>query len=154
MKFWGWVIGAVFALAIGVFGWQVLNTDPAQLASSGGMVPQDTTSIEDGAPLAEVKVPAEFSPNANVGKAIFEAKCSVCHGQNAAGQNGIAPPLVYQIYEPGHHGEGAFVSAALNGVTAHHWNFGNMPKIEGVTAGDIKLVTAYIRELQRENGIY
>jgi cytochrome c len=154
MNLWGWIIGAVFVVALGLFGWQVLSTDPAQFASSGGMVPEDTTSIEDGAPLADVKLPAELSANAKIGKNIFEAKCSVCHGENAAGQNGIAPPLVNQIYEPGHHGDGAFVSAAMNGVTSHHWNFGNMPKIEGLTAGDVRLIATYVRELQRENGIY
>ena len=31
---------------------------------------------------------------------------------------------------------------------------GNMPAVEGVTDGDVKLVVAYIRELQRTNGIY
>jgi hypothetical protein len=28
-----------------------------------------------------------------------------------------------------------------------------MPIIEGITRGDIKMITAYVRELQRANGI-
>jgi hypothetical protein len=48
----------------------------------------------------------------------------------------------------------AFVLAAKNGVRAHHWNFGNMPAVEGVTDGDVKMITRYIRELQKENGIF
>jgi hypothetical protein len=47
----------------------------------------------------------------------------------------------------------AFVLAAQNGVRAHHWKFGNMPRIEGLTQGDVKMVVAYVRELQRANGI-
>jgi len=117
------------------------------------MTPEDTSAIEAGAPLAQVNIPSEFTSAAMLGQRIFDAKCAVCHGANAAGQNDVAPPLIDTIYRPGHHGEGAFISAAMNGVTAHHWNFGNMPKIDGVTRADIKNVVAYIRELQRENGI-
>jgi hypothetical protein len=39
------------------------------------------------------------------------------------------------------------------GVQAHHWSFGNMPAVEGLTRGDVKMIIKYIRELQRENGI-
>ncbi|MCF6304884.1 MAG: cytochrome c [Rhodobacteraceae bacterium] len=114
---------------------------------------EDTSGIAVGALLTEVALPAELSGNAQLGARIYEAKCAVCHGANAAGQNNVAPPLIDNIYRPGHHGEGAFISAALNGVTAHHWTFGNMPKIEGVTRADVKSIVVYIRELQRENGI-
>jgi hypothetical protein len=47
----------------------------------------------------------------------------------------------------------AFVMAAQNGVRAHHWKFGDMPPVEGVTNADILNVVAYVRALQRENGI-
>jgi hypothetical protein len=39
------------------------------------------------------------------------------------------------------------------GVQSHHWRFGNMPSIEDLTRGDVKMIIAYIRELQRANGI-
>jgi hypothetical protein len=47
----------------------------------------------------------------------------------------------------------AFVLAAAQGVRAHHWGFGNMPAIEGVTNEDVVQITAYVRALQRANGI-
>ncbi len=105
-----------------------------------------------GEPMIEVVVP-ELTGNARLGEKIFEAKCAVCHGRNAAGQKGIAPPLVHQIYRPGHHADAAFLLAPRNGVRAHHWTFGNMPPVPGVTDGDLKMVVAYIRALQRANGI-
>ena len=90
--------------------------------------------------MVQVVVPETFSDNARIGQVAFEAKCAVCHGANAAGQDGVAPPLVHKIYEPSHHGDAAFLLAAKNGVRAHHWRFGNMPPVEGVTdptgAGD------------------
>ena len=106
-----------------------------------------------GLPMVEVVLPDALSSNAEIGKLAFEAKCSDCHGANAAGQDGIAPPLVHKIYEPSHHGDGSFLLAAKNGVRAHHWRFGDMPPIESVTDGDVKMIVAYVRELQRANGI-
>ena len=67
-------------------------------------------------------------------KAKFTANCAACHGSRGVGTK-QGPPLVHKIYEPNHHADVAFQRAAENGVRAHHWEFGNMPKIEGVTAG-------------------
>ena len=106
-----------------------------------------------GSALVNVVVPQTLSADALIGKVSFEAKCSVCHGVNAAGQEGVAPPLVHKIYEPSHHGDAAFLMAAKNGVRAHHWRFGNMPHVEGLTDGEVRMIVAYVRELQRANGI-
>ena len=145
------LIGAVFIIGGGVAVWQFVGTEDAAVGHS--MTPPDTSEIAEGGPIVQVQLPDELSQQAALGKNIFEAKCSECHGENAAGQNGVAPPLVHKIYEPSHHSDMAFVLAAQNGVRAHHWNFGNMPKIEGLTQGDVKMVAAYVRELQRANGI-
>lgn len=93
-------------------------------------------------------VPADFQ----AGEAKFNANCSVCHGQQGVGtQQG--PPLVHKIYEPNHHGDEAFQRAAANGVQAHHWQFGNMPKIDAVSREDVDQIVKYIRWLQRQAGI-
>jgi mono/diheme cytochrome c family protein len=94
-------------------------------------------------------VPAEFQ----AGEAKFNANCSACHGQRAAGTD-HGPPLVHKIYEPNHHGDAAFQLAAANGVRAHHWEFGNMPKVESVTPADVEQIIRYIRWLQRQAGIF
>ena len=100
-----------------------------------------------------VLLPDTLSKNAQIGKLAFEAKCTSCHGTNAAGRDGVAPPLVHIIYEPNHHGDESVQRAVAMGVQAHHWSFGNMPAVEGLTRGDVKMIIKYIRELQRENGI-
>ena len=71
----------------------------------------------------------------------------------ATGTEEIAPPLFHKIYEPSHHADESFQRAVSLGVRAHHWPFGNMPAIEGLTRGDVTMIIAYIRELQRANGI-
>jgi mono/diheme cytochrome c family protein len=111
-----------------------------------------TSSTPDGQPMAEVKVP-ELSAVALEGQAIFTANCSTCHGVNATGLSGLAPPLVSPIYRPAHHADIAVVLAAQMGVRAHHWTFGSMPPVPNVSEDELKKITVYIRELQRANGI-
>ena len=112
-------------------------------------------SPEPGAKMAlsKVIVPETFSENAKIGKLLYQAKCAACHAVNASGQEGVAPPLVHKIYEPSHHGDESFQRAVSLGVQAHHWRFGNMPPVEGLTRGDVKMIITYIRELQSANSI-
>ncbi len=114
----------------------------------------EASSPETGTPIAQVRIPSQFSNLAQMGKVAFSAKCAACHGENATGLEGSAPPLVHKIYEPSHHGDASFFLAVQNGVRAHHWPFGNMPPVEGLTRGDVKGIVAYVRELQQENGIH
>ncbi|MFZ8875205.1 MAG: cytochrome c, partial [Paracoccaceae bacterium] len=62
--------------------------------------------------------------------------------------------LVHKIYEPSHHGDQSFQMAVAMGVRSHHWKFGNMPAIEGLSREDVFQITQYVRELQRANGIF
>ena len=141
-------------LAVPILGLAVLLFGQSNAPMGGhDMTIPDTSKMESGAPLAEVIVPESFSEYAQIGKTAFDGACASCHGANAAGQNGVAPPLVHKTYEPGHHGDQAFLSAAQNGVQSHHWNFGNMPPVQGLTSSDVKYIVAYIRELQQANGI-
>ena len=97
---------------------------------------------------AASKLPAELQP----GEGKFSSFCARCHGPEGIGTK-QGPPLVHKIYEPNHHGDAAFQRAAANGVRAHHWQFGDMPKIEGVKPEDIDQIVKYVRWLQRQAGI-
>lgn len=106
-----------------------------------------------GLPLVAVTLP-ELSSAAEQGRLAFEANCAACHGVDAAGQDGEAPPLVHVIYEPNHHADASFYRAVQQGVRAHHWRFGDMPPIEGIGQNEIASIILYVRELQRANGIH
>ncbi len=97
----------------------------------------------------EKPLPAELKE----GETKFNTFCSQCHGPQGQGTN-QGPPLVHKIYEPNHHADMAFQRAVAQGVRAHHWKFGNMPKIEGMVPEDVSQVIAYIRWLQRQAGIF
>jgi mono/diheme cytochrome c family protein len=135
---------AIIAMVAGVYAY--IQFDTAKSTN------QAEVPLPDGA-LVLVALPAILTEQETMGKRGFDAKCAACHGTNAQGRDGVAPPLVHRLYEPGHHGDMAFVLAAKNGVAAHHWSFGNMPAVEGVTDADVLNIVAYVRALQRENGI-
>ncbi|MBS0247954.1 MAG: cytochrome c [Proteobacteria bacterium] len=125
---------AIFAIVIGVL---------AVLAW------QKTHSGE--APTVSVKLPALSAP-ATQGKVAFDANCASCHGVNAAGTD-KGPPFVHDIYNPGHHDDGAFFLAAKQGVRQHHWPYGNMPPQPQVSEEQLAAIVRYVRELQVANGI-
>lgn len=93
-----------------------------------------------------------FSEAARSGQALFEAKCALCHGDYATGTE-KGPPLIHPFYHPDDHGDEAIVAAVRNGIMAHHWEFGPMPPVPGITDQEISHLIAFIRELQRANGI-
>lgn len=128
-----WLVVAV-VLAAGAFvGWRFLNPRSAMESVA-------------------VSVPATLSAEAMAGARSFTANCAQCHGTNAAG-TAKGPPLVHDVYNPGHHADAAFVMAARLGVRQHHWPYGDMPPQPQVTEGEIRAIIQYVRELQQANGI-
>lgn len=105
-----------------------------------------------GAAMVEVTLP-NLTAIAREGRSAFIRSCAACHGENGGGRDGIGPPLVHVLYKAGHHGDAAFLLAARSGVRQHHWRFGDMPPVEGISEGEIAGIVAYIRALQRANGI-
>lgn len=87
------------------------------------------------------------------GEQKFTANCSACHGAGGVGTK-QGPPLVHKVYEPNHHGDVAFQRAAANGVKSHHWQFGDMPKIDAVKPDDVEQIVKYVRWLQKQAGIF
>lgn len=94
----------------------------------------------------------DYKPNAQTGKKDFRNLCARCHGRAATGTD-QGPPLIHKIYRPDHHADLSFHFAVKNGVTQHHWHFGNMPPIPAASPEQVSNIIAYIRKNQRMNGI-
>ena len=133
-------------LAAGIAAW--VATRPAPQAPA----PAPAAAMP-GEAMVQVTPPGGLAPEEQIGKRAFDAVCAECHGPNAAGREGMGPPLVHDYYKPSHHADMAFVMAAQNGVRAHHWTFGDMPAQSGLSGADVKAIIAYVRAVQRANGI-
>lgn len=121
------------------------------LVSGLGFSVWQLMKAEDKAHTASLEVP-DLSALALAGKSAFDTNCAACHGTNAAGTD-KGPPLVHDIYNPGHHADEAFYLAAQRGVRRHHWRYGDMPPQPQVTQEQMVAIVRYVRELQAANGI-
>lgn len=124
---------AGIAVALGLVGWMIFG---------GGS--NDAT--------IKVIVP-QLSPIAQKGKQTFDRVCLRCHGLNVSGSTN-GPPLVEPFYRSNHHADASFISAMTRGVRQHHWKFGPMPPQPQVKSAEYPNLIAYIREVQRANGLF
>ncbi len=114
-------------------------------------------ACEEEADVAPAPPPAA-SPAATAvpildGQTLFRQTCAVCHGIDLQGTN-QGPPFLDRLYHPSHHSDAAFRLAVQRGVIAHHWPFGNMPKIEGLSDAQVEAIIAYVRGQQQQAGLY
>jgi mono/diheme cytochrome c family protein len=112
----------------------------------GGSAPQDpmTGTSEFDIPVQDPLLVAE-------GDVLYQANCAACHGSDLRGTD-IGPSHLSVVYNPNHHGDGAFVLSALKGVRSHHWNFGDMAPVPGLSQENLDRIVAFVRETQRIEG--
>ena len=94
-----------------------------------------------------------LSDTARAGEKLFNANCSACHGVGAVGTS-LGPPLMDRVYHPGHHPDFSIRNAVSQGVRQHHWTFGDMAPVDGVSPDEVEKVICYVREMQRAEGIF
>lgn len=85
------------------------------------------------------------------GEPLYQDNCASCHGADLRGTD-QGPSHLSVVYEPNHHGDAAFFLAVRNGSPQHHWPFGDMAPVEGLSDPEIERIVAYVREQQRING--
>ena len=85
------------------------------------------------------------------GEVLYQASCADCHGADLRGTD-RGPSHLSEIYEPNHHADIAFLLAVRRGTPAHHWTFGAMAPVEGLSEDDVASIVAYVREAQRTEG--
>ena len=85
------------------------------------------------------------------GADLYATNCAQCHGTDLRGTD-QGPSLLSEVYEPSHHGDGAFLVAVMVGVAAHHWNFGPMPPVVGLAGQDVEAIVAFVRDRQQSEG--
>ncbi|MBT8203455.1 MAG: cytochrome c [Acidimicrobiia bacterium] len=85
------------------------------------------------------------------GETLYQANCARCHGTDLRGTS-QGPSMLSEVYVPGHHADAAFLIAVQRGSAQHHWRFGDMPAVEGLSTDDVGAIVAFVRETQRIQG--
>ncbi len=85
------------------------------------------------------------------GASIYATSCASCHGADLGGTE-KGPSHLSIVYEPNHHPDDAFRSAIANGAPEHHWNFGAMAPVPGLTDDEVEAVIAFVRSEQERLG--
>ena len=144
-------IGLVVTGGAAVMIWQASAPEDDLMTPTVNTMMHGAAAAAAARPADQIIVP-QLSSAAQMGQIAFDENCAACHGAKAAGsENG--PPLVHKIYEPSHHADFSFQAAAKNGVRAHHWRFGDMQPVPGVSEKQVEWIVKYVREVQRANGI-
>ena len=104
-----------------------------------------------GGSAGEVNIPEQPADLVSTGAEIYQAACAACHGTDLRGTD-QGPSHLSAVYEPNHHSDAAFLLAVRNGSPQHHWRFGDMKPIDGLSEEDIVALTAFVREKQRVEG--
>lgn len=95
---------------------------------------------------------AETAPEAGgLGADVYAQSCASCHGDDLRGTD-KGPSFLSIVYEPNHHTDASFRSAIANGAPQHHWPFGDMKPVDGLSKDDVDAVIAYIRAEQERLG--
>lgn len=104
-----------------------------------------------GSPADEIGVSPPDPGLLEAGALLYAENCAQCHGADLRGTD-QGPSFLSEVYEPGHHGDGAFMLAVMNGVAPHHWQYGPMPPIEGLSPEDVDSIVAFVRDRQQTEG--
>jgi mono/diheme cytochrome c family protein len=99
---------------------------------------------------ADSTAPVSFAGTS--GPVLYAEACASCHGPDLRGTD-QGPPFIDALYRPGHHADAAFLLAARRGVRSHHWDFGDMPAVAGLSDEQLEAIVGYVRERQRAEGI-
>lgn len=86
-----------------------------------------------------------------LGAEVYQQSCASCHGEDLRGTD-RGPSHLSIVYEPNHHPDDSFRSAIANGARQHHWPFGDMPPVEGLSDDEVEAVIAFVRSEQQRLG--
>lgn len=111
-------------------------------AACSGTTAADSNATEPSVPPPELIA---------TGDQLYQANCASCHGSDLRGTD-QGPSHLSIVYEPSHHGDFAFQLAVSDGVRQHHWPFGDMAPVPGLSTDDVDAIVAFVRDQQRIHG--
>lgn len=87
------------------------------------------------------------------GRLAFATECAGCHGRMAEG-TGRGPALIDPVWGPSRFGDDAFRRAVREGVPSRLWRFGDMPAFPDLPEREVDRILAFVRQVQRTQGVW
>lgn len=103
-------------------------------------------------PAAPVTTTSPTTTEVDLGMALYDSVCSVCHGVQLRGGS-LGPSLLEPSYAPDVLDDDAIVAAMTKGVEQRLWEFGPMPAAQGLSRDEIDAIIGYIRTVQATRGV-
>ena len=125
------------------------GSDDGDVASAAPTTAAEATASATSAVTSSS--PTQTSTSEPDGAAAYQQYCAQCHGVDLRGTD-QGPSQLSIIYEPGHHGDYSFRAAIRDGSPEHHWWFGDMPPVEGISDSEIEAVIMFVRAEQERLG--
>ena len=87
-----------------------------------------------------------------LGGIAYAKECTECHGRTARGTV-RGPNLIHPDYGPGKRSDAQFSQALREGKQARRAGYLDMPAVQDRSERNLKQLVAFLREVQRANGI-
>lgn len=107
-------------------------------------------ACESGA-SGDLDIPPQDPDLVARGADLYAGSCAECHGTDLRGTD-RGPSHLSIVYEPPHHSDGSFLVAVMAGTPQHHWDFGAMPPVPGLSEEDVGAIVSFVRDAQRREG--
>ena len=122
-----------------------------QFVAAATLVASSVALVGCGSDASTTTASVPSLPAGGDGKVLYEKSCASCHGADLRGTE-KGPSHLSEVYKSDHHGDDAFRNAVANGSPQHHWTFGDMAAVPGLSASDVEAIIAYVRAQQAANG--
>ncbi len=122
-----------------------------RLMAGAALVALFTVGCSDNGTIEQTDTGAGNASAGGLGAEVYATSCASCHGADLRGTD-KGPSQLSIVYEPNHHPDDAYRSAIANGAPQHHWTFGDMPPVEGLSSEQVEAVITYIRSEQERQG--
>ena len=76
---------------------------------------------------------------------VYQVNCVSCHGTDLLGTN-QGPPLLWDLYVSNHHPDKRMALSISDGVSQHHWRYGDMPAQTHLNETEVDDVVFFIRQ--------
>ena len=106
-----------------------------------------------GCTAVDLQAEQKYQSALNSGQTVYQENCSACHGTDLLGTT-QGPPLLWDLYITSHHPNKRMKQSLREGVSQHHWVFGDMPDQSHLSDTELSDVVFFVRQNLYKSGFH